>query len=129
MPRPPNHKLALTLEEMTWVAKTVARKATLAEKSKDKKLKKIVSEFADKLTKEMPIPNERGDYVLPTNRHQLRFLERVVTNTHAVLVATTIPGYDEKAKKDPATFKRAYDGAVLLADMLVTLLNKIKKAL
>jgi hypothetical protein len=126
------HKLLLTPDEFNWVVRTIQRKATLAEKvEKDKRLKNLVLRFADKFA-ELPLPEASGNYVLGTNRNELRFLETVVENTNAALVATVIPGYEDKAKAKPehaAHFEAYRQRALEETAMLVGLLNKIRRAL
>lgn len=130
MARPSNHRIFLTLEEYSWVIKMVARKADIAKKSiKDKKLRDMVIAFADKVIDLPAQPEPNGEYILKTNRAELRFLQEVSKNTHAVLVATVVPEYMKRAEDGKEGYKMRYYKALAQSEMLVSLRNKIEKML
>lgn len=130
------HKLLVTLAELNWISATVAKKAQLAQKPELKvkpRLRDMLVKLNDKLT-ELPLPEPDGiHYVLNTNRNEIKALKEMATNDHAALVATVIPGYDEKAKKatpeDRIRFLEYHNKAVTKAHMLNELRNKIERLL
>lgn len=128
------HRLLVGLDEFEWIVKTVARKADLAKRMKTMKtLRAVITKFSDKLA-QLPMPEATKDYVVPTNRNEAKFLLEVAQNEHAALVATVIPGYEERLYKAPNPEERSRikdyrDGAILRSIMLAKLINTIRNTL
>lgn len=133
MPRPPNNKLIVSVEEHEWIAKVVIRKAKLAERLKDSsKLKRVMQNFGKKMESLVANPvdaddTERG-LIINTTRNEVRNLQNIVQNYHAQLVAQVIPGYQARLKDAKEVDVKTYlTRAINQSNMLLELLNKIKR--
>ena len=130
MARPSTHKLLLTLPEYTWVEQTIRRKADRASEVKEARLKDVLSKFADKLTKPPEKEQKTGKLLLQTNRNELRILHECVKNEHAALVATIIPGYQEKVDRatdsERERLKAYLNSSTARSALLLGILNQIK---
>ncbi len=128
--KPSKHRLTASMNELSWIRKTIQRRTDVANKNSKvpAKLKALFNKLNDKLTDE-PEVTPTGQYIINSNRNELRILQEVAKNEHAAIVTTVIPAYQERSLKDPERYNAYVDRALAQADTLATILNKIERLL
>jgi hypothetical protein len=118
-----------TVHEFDWIVRKVSRKAPLAAKSKEPKLRKAVDMFNEKLGAMSPQLPLSGDIVIETNRNELRLLQAWIKTDLDALNGRVIPGYMERVNKDRAHYEKYLTASVAQAALLQGLLVKVERAL
>lgn len=128
------HNIEVDVPEWEYIQKTVTRKSEHANKTPgtNSKIKSALAKFADKLATPPELSTPNG-LLLITNRQDLRFLQEIVKNDHAVLLTKVIPGYAERVDRSLGAARDRYGEyqkrAEQQANMLATLINKVEKGL